>query len=225
MVVAGISASIFSFTSSYLSLRLQTLIDVRLQSGMWDKLLNLPVAFFRKYNVGDLLKRTLAIAQIRNYLSSSVLSSLFSGVFSIFYIIMMLQYSWKLTILAVLILFFSLVVNTIAVAFKIKVDRKLFLKTIYRLPTVKKVVTVSRGIEKKLNSNYGLKKTKTIYNPIDLKFINQKMLTRRPVDFNYILTVGRLSREKRFDMLIKAFVESKLKNKLKLIIVPIIPSS
>jgi len=99
-----------------------------------------------------------------------------------------------------------------------KFYRKLFLKTIYKLPTVKKVITVSRGIEKKLNSNYGLKKTKTIYNPIDLKLIKQKMLARRPVDFDYILAVGRLSREKCLDILINAFVKSKIKNKLKLII-------
>jgi len=83
--------------------------------------------------------------------------------------------------------------------------RKLFLKTIYKLPNVEKIVTVSKGIEKKLNNQYNLKKTKTINNPIDLNSINKKLLYR-------------LSREKGFDILINAFAKLNLKNKIKLII-------
>lgn len=44
------------------------------------------------------------------------------------------------------------------------------------------------------------------------------MLAQRPVDFDYILAVGRLSRQKGFDVLINAFSKSNLKSKLKLII-------
>jgi N-acetylgalactosamine-N,N'-diacetylbacillosaminyl-diphospho-undecaprenol 4-alpha-N-acetylgalactosaminyltransferase len=96
--------------------------------------------------------------------------------------------------------------------------RKCLLKTIYKLPNVKKIITVSKGIEEKLNDKYSLKKTKTIYNPIDLKSISQKLLAQRPVDFDYILAVGRLSRQKGFDILINAFSKSNLKSKIKLII-------
>ena len=96
--------------------------------------------------------------------------------------------------------------------------RKILLKTIYKLPNVKKIITVSQEIEKKLNNNYNLKKTKTIYNPIDLKLIKQELLAQKPVDFDYILGVGRLSRAKGFDILIKAFAKSDLKSKVKLII-------
>jgi glycosyltransferase involved in cell wall biosynthesis len=96
--------------------------------------------------------------------------------------------------------------------------RKIFLKTIYKFYNIKKIITVSKGIEKKLNNNYNLKKTKTIYNPIDLKLIKQKLLAQKPVDFDYILAVGRLSRAKGFDILIKAFAKSHLKRKVRLII-------
>ena len=96
--------------------------------------------------------------------------------------------------------------------------RRLLLKTIYKLPNVKKIITVSKGIEKKLNNNYHLKNTKTIYNPIDSKLIKQKLLAQKPVDFDYILAVGRLSREKGFDILINAFAKSNLRSKIKLII-------
>jgi len=96
--------------------------------------------------------------------------------------------------------------------------KKCLLKTIYKFPNVKKIITVSKGIEKKLNNNYNLKKTKTIYNPIDLKLIKQKLLAQKPMDFDYILAVGRLCKLKGFDILINAFAKSNLKNKIKLII-------
>jgi len=96
--------------------------------------------------------------------------------------------------------------------------KKFLLKTIYKLPNVKKVVAVSKGIEKILHKNYNLKKTKTIYNPVDFKFITQKLPVEKPVDFEYILSVGRLTRQKGFDVLIKAFALSSLKKKVKLII-------
>ena len=96
--------------------------------------------------------------------------------------------------------------------------RKFLLKTIYKLPNVKKIVTCSSEIEKKLNNNYNLKNTKTIYNPIDLKLINRKLFVPKPFKFNYILTVGRLNRQKSFDILIKSFAKSNLKNMVKLVI-------
>jgi len=96
--------------------------------------------------------------------------------------------------------------------------RKFLLRTLYKLPNVKNIVSVSKGIEKKLHKNYHLKKTKTIYNPIDFKLIKQKLLTEKPVDFEYILAVGRLTRQKGFDILIKSFAQSSLKKKVKLVI-------
>jgi GalNAc-alpha-(1->4)-GalNAc-alpha-(1->3)-diNAcBac-PP-undecaprenol alpha-1,4-N-acetyl-D-galactosaminyltransferase len=96
--------------------------------------------------------------------------------------------------------------------------KKFLLKTIYKLPNVKKVITCSSEIEKKLNNNYSLKNTKTIYNPINLKLIDQKLLAPKPFKFDYILAVGRLSRSKGFDILIKSFAKSDLKSIVKLVI-------
>ena len=96
--------------------------------------------------------------------------------------------------------------------------KKFLLKTIYKFPNVKKIITCSSEIEKKLNNDYSLKNTKTIYNPLNLKFIDQKLVTPKPFKFDYILAVGRLSRSKGFDILIKSFAKSDLKSIVKLVI-------
>ena len=73
-------------------------------------------------------------------------------------------------------------------------------------------------MKKNLINNYRLKNIKIIYNSIDLSLIDQKILALKPLNFDYILAVGRLSRQRGHDILIKSFAKSVLKNKLKLVI-------
>lgn len=68
-----------------------------------------------------------------------------------------------------------------------------------------KAVCVSLSVEEVMKSYYGLNNTTTIYNPIDVEFINKK--AKDPVDFVpstgfNLVSVGRLVPQKGYDLLI-----------------------
>ncbi|MFO0567734.1 MAG: NHLP bacteriocin export ABC transporter permease/ATPase subunit [Polyangiaceae bacterium] len=63
--------------------RAQTRMDVTLEAAIWDRLLALPLPFFREYSAGDLAARAAGIGQIRDVLAGNTLAALLSGLFSI----------------------------------------------------------------------------------------------------------------------------------------------
>jgi len=121
-LVATIAASIFEFTKAFTILRLQTITNMKLQGGVWVKLLNLPAAFFRKFTIGDLFQRVFSISQVRAIITRTVLSNIISMLFSIIYFIVMLYYSWELALAGLVIVLIGGIVTAICIFFKIKID-------------------------------------------------------------------------------------------------------
>lgn len=81
-------------------LRLEGLIDWRLQAAVIDRVLRLPASLFREYTVGDFVDRALGIDSIRRVLTGQTLRSLTSGVFCWFSILLMAVYDSTLALLA-----------------------------------------------------------------------------------------------------------------------------
>jgi len=83
IVAAAVATAMISTTRAYALLRVEGKLDFNTQAALWDRLLNLPVTFFRNYSAGDLANRSLAVSQIRSMLSGTVVISMLSGLFSI----------------------------------------------------------------------------------------------------------------------------------------------
>jgi NHLM bacteriocin system ABC transporter ATP-binding protein len=98
LIVSALSGAVFQLTRSLAVLRLGGRADSRVQSAVWDRLLSLPVTFFRKFTVGDLANRSLGINAIREMLTGNALTLLLGAVFSVFSFALLFYYSWRLAL-------------------------------------------------------------------------------------------------------------------------------
>lgn len=100
LLVGGLADFGFQITRSVAWLRVEGKLDGTVQAAVWDRLLELPVTFFRRYSVGDLAVRANGIAIIRQVLSGIVMNTVFAGFISIFNFILLFLYSPALGLVA-----------------------------------------------------------------------------------------------------------------------------
>lgn len=107
LLACAFATAMFEVTRGYSMLRAEGRMDAAIQAGVWDRLLRLPVPFFRDYSAGDLAMRANGINVIRQALSGTTLSSIFSAVFSAFNLILLFYYSVKLALVALALVVFA----------------------------------------------------------------------------------------------------------------------
>jgi NHLM bacteriocin system ABC transporter ATP-binding protein len=95
-VTAGSIA--FSLGQGILTLRVKTGITLHMQSAVIDRLLNLPLTFFKKFSSGDLLNRTMIVSEISAEVSGVAIKGLFAGFSTCISILLLFYYSPKLAI-------------------------------------------------------------------------------------------------------------------------------
>ncbi len=81
-------------------LRLEGLLDWKLQAAVIDRLLRLPASFFREYTVGDLVDRAVGIDAIRRVFTGQTLRSLLAGMFCWFSFFPMFYFDYRLALIA-----------------------------------------------------------------------------------------------------------------------------
>jgi NHLM bacteriocin system ABC transporter ATP-binding protein len=124
LLVSAIVAGLFNMARGFAVLRLQGKLSISLQAALWDRLLGLPLPFFRDFAAGDLAQRSLAFAQIRAILTGATLSALLSGVFSVTSFALLLYYSPILSLWAVLMTCVAVLATVAAGAFGLKFQRR-----------------------------------------------------------------------------------------------------
>jgi NHLM bacteriocin system ABC transporter ATP-binding protein len=113
LLVAAVGTACFQLAQGFSLLRLETTTDHATQSGVWDRLLNLPVSFFRQYTTGDLQSRVSSVSAIRRQLSGRNLINLVSSFFTLFYLAQLFYYSYELALVAVGVVLVTIVVTTV----------------------------------------------------------------------------------------------------------------
>lgn len=115
MFVAAVSGALINLVRGLTVMRLKNHIRIVAEPALWMKLLSLPAAFFRRYQIGDLAQRMQGISSLSVQLSSAVVSGIFNGLFCFWNLLVMLHFSYQLTFLAAFIwcvfLFISLLLS------------------------------------------------------------------------------------------------------------------
>ena len=103
--------SLFELCRGLAMLRIEGKMESSVQSAVWDRLLALPVGFFKDYTAGELAMRTFGIAQIRAMISGAMTSTVMTGVFSVLYIFQIFKYGKDLAKYAVIMILLLMAVS------------------------------------------------------------------------------------------------------------------
>ncbi len=100
LVVVTLLEGVLSSLKTFLFAETTNRIDQRLGAEVIDHLLRLPLGYFDKRPVGELGSRIAELEKIRNFLTGQALTTILDAAFSIIYIVVMVIYSWLLTLIA-----------------------------------------------------------------------------------------------------------------------------
>jgi ATP-binding cassette subfamily C protein len=114
LLAATVATVLFSLTQGIAILRVETVSDASTQAAVWDRLLNLPVSFFRQYTIGDLHSRVTSISQIRRQLGGTTVIKLIGALFTLLNLGLLFYYSVKLALVAVVVALIAIAVTTIS---------------------------------------------------------------------------------------------------------------
>ncbi|MEI7951257.1 MAG: peptidase domain-containing ABC transporter, partial [Synechococcaceae cyanobacterium ELA182] len=79
-------------------------IDLALGTQIIDHLLRLPLSYFDRRPVGEVSSRIGELEKIRSFLTGTALTTILDAIFSLLYIVVMVIYSWELTLLTLAVI-------------------------------------------------------------------------------------------------------------------------
>lgn len=100
LVIATFAASFFQLVRAIAIIRLNGKINLNLEIGIWDRLIRLPVYFFKSFTTGELTVRATAASGMRQVMAGVAITSILSGIFSIFSFLLLFYYDAKLALIA-----------------------------------------------------------------------------------------------------------------------------
>lgn len=96
LIIIVLAMALFQVVQNLALLRLQERMGADLEAAIWQRVLSLPVSFFRDYTSGDLGNRVLGIRRIQQILSGTVMNAMLAGIFSVFSFFLLFYYHSRL---------------------------------------------------------------------------------------------------------------------------------
>ena len=112
----AISASIFQAIQGLMVLRIEGRVSATLIPAVWERLLRLPTSFFARFTSGDLAWRAMEFSQVFKRVSGAVVTTLMTGLFSLFNLGLLFFYSWKMALVTTAMLGVMMLVTGVLLA-------------------------------------------------------------------------------------------------------------
>ncbi len=120
LVGIAVSTQLIEIAKALVTSRIQAKMNIAVESASMMRVLSLPAEFFKKYSAGDLASRIKRINSLCTGLSSIVLTTGLSTVFSLMYIGQIFHYAPALAVPAIVVLLATAVLIAVASALQSK---------------------------------------------------------------------------------------------------------
>jgi ATP-binding cassette subfamily C protein len=125
LLVVALAAGLLQITQGAALLRIESKMDASIQAALWDRLLNMPLPFFRQFTAGDLGARVMGIAAIRRILSGYTINTILTFLFTSLNLVLLFFYSFQLALVAVGLTALAMMGAIIAGIFNVRQQRAL----------------------------------------------------------------------------------------------------
>ena len=123
LALVYVGQSLFDVARGLAMMRVQTRMDSTLEAAVWDRLLALPLPFFRQYSAGELASRAAGIGGIREILAGTTLGAILAGLFSVWNFVLLFVIDPGLAAAATVLVFIAIIPAVLATHYGLKRQR------------------------------------------------------------------------------------------------------
>lgn len=116
MIICSLFQQIMTGLRTYLFANITSKMDVVLSSRLYKNIMSLPISYFQKWQVGDVVSRIGEIETLRGFMTGSSLTIILDIVFAVFYFAVMFLYYSRMLSLVVLVMIPMFVLLNLIVA-------------------------------------------------------------------------------------------------------------
>ncbi|HEU0078318.1 MAG TPA: NHLP bacteriocin export ABC transporter permease/ATPase subunit, partial [Longimicrobiaceae bacterium] len=92
LLAVALAGALFTVVRGIAIVRIESRTAGAIQSAVWDRLIALPLPFFRDYSAGELATRALGVEEIRRVMTGAVVTGLLAGLFSLSNLFLLVHY-------------------------------------------------------------------------------------------------------------------------------------
>ncbi|MDE1329479.1 peptidase domain-containing ABC transporter [Vibrio aestuarianus] len=110
-IILIVIKTIVSSLRSWIVLRFSSSLNLQIGANLFRHLLKLPMSYFEKRHIGDIVSRFGSLSTIREMLTKELIETVIDGLMASIVLIMMFLYNTKLAILVISIVFISFLIK------------------------------------------------------------------------------------------------------------------